>query len=187
MNLHPSILWRRIDRPGHEYASVNRNQSCWVLSGIAVFEHEGQPCRLDYLVECDSSWFTTGARVTGRVGKRNVEIGITVDGDRSWTLNGVSCADVRGCIDVDLNFSPSTNLLPIRRLHLGIGEQREVEAAWLRFPTFTLERLHQIYARTADRTYRYESADGAFVAELQVDEFGLPVSYGNIWACDAAG
>ena len=127
---------------------------------------------------------TTGARVTGWLGRQKVEVNVAVDGGGSWQLNGAPCADVRGCTDVDLNFSPSTNLLPIRRLNLAVGQRSEVHAAWLRFPNFTLERLDQIYTRLADRTYRYESG-GGFVAEIQVNEAGLPVSYGDIWS--AAG
>jgi hypothetical protein len=38
-------------------------------------------------------------------------------------------------------FSPSTNLLPIRRLNLGVGQAAKVQAAWLRFLGFTLESL----------------------------------------------
>lgn len=72
-----------------------------------------------------------------------------------------------------LNFSPSTNLLPIRRLNLAIGQGAAVRAAWLRFPSFTLEPLEQVYRRIDPTTYRYESAGGRFVAELQVNDSGL--------------
>lgn len=37
------------------------------------------------------------------------------------------------CVDIDLNFSPSTNLLPIRRFDLSVGASAIVRAAWLRF------------------------------------------------------
>ena len=182
-----SILWRRLDHPGHEYARVNRGESSWLLSGSALFEHEGLPCRLDYVVTCDLSWSTTQARVAGWIGKKEIEVSIRADSSRSWEINGVSCPELRGCTDVDLNFSPSTNLLPIRRLSLAVGQRSEVHAAWLRFPDFTLQRLEQIYTRLAKQTYRYESAGATFVAEIQVNDAGLPVSYGNIWRSEAAG
>jgi hypothetical protein len=47
----------------------------------------------------------------------------------------------------------------------------------LRFPTFNLERLEQIYRRTGPLTYRYNSAGGSFIRELQVNEAGLVTSY----------
>ena len=91
-----------------------------------------------------------------------------------------------GCIDLDLNFSPSTNRLPIRRLGLAIGQEAQVRAAWLRFPSFTLEPLEQIYRRLNATTYRYESAGGKFVAELQVNAAGFVTHYPNFWIEEAA-
>ena len=86
-----------------------------------------------------------------------------------------------GCIDLDLNFSPSTNLLPIRRLDLAIGTEAKVRAAWLRFPDFTLEPLDQLYRRTDLASYRYESGGGTFVTELRVTEAGFVAHYGNFF------
>src|SRR4030081_2642259 len=88
MNQRMSILWRRIDRPGHEYAALGREDSSWSLTGVALFQHESVPCRLDYRVICDLSWSTTSAHVSGWVGERRVESMITVDAGRSWKLNG---------------------------------------------------------------------------------------------------
>ena len=90
-----------------------------------------------------------------------------------------------GCTDIDLNFSPSTNLLPIRRLGLAVGEASDVKAAWLRFPSFRLEPLAQQYRRLDELTYRYESAGGQFVAELKVDPSGFVVDYPGLWQAEA--
>jgi hypothetical protein len=88
---------------------------------------------------------------------------------------------------VDLNFSPSTNLLPIRRLELAVGEEGPAAAAWLRFPSLRLERLDQTYRRLGERAYRYESADGAFRRDIEVDEAGLVTRYPGLWETEAAG
>jgi len=161
-----SILWRRLDRPGHEAAFVFDAR----LAGTAVFAHDGEPCALSYEVVCDDAWRTRSATVHGFVGAREIDIRIVVDGDR-WLLNGEEVEAVRGCVDVDFNFSPSTNLLPIRRGAIG-----DVRAAWLRFPSFALEPLDQSYEKIADRVYRYSSATG-FTADIEVDDDGLPLRY----------
>jgi len=180
-----SILWRRLDQPGHEYARLSF-QEFWRLIGTAVFAHNMQPCRLDYLVVCDSQWQTLSGRVEGWIGNKTVEIEISVDSARHWRLNGAECPEVAGCTDLDLNFSPSTNLFPIRRLNLDIGQEAKVKAAWLRFPSFKLEPLYQLYRRTDVATYRYESADGNFVTELQVSPAGFVTDYQNFWALEAS-
>ncbi len=181
-----SILWRRLDQPGHEYARLSFQESSWRLIGTAVFAHNLQPCRLDYLVVCDSQWQTLSGRVAGWIGDETVEIELSVDSAHHWRLNGAECPEVAGCTDLDLNFSPSTNLLPIRRLGLAIGQEAKVQAAWLRFPSFTLEPLEQLYRRTDVATYRYESAGGRFVTELQVSPAGFVTDYPNFWALEAS-
>ena len=51
----------------------------------------------------------------------------------------------------------------------------------LSFPELTIEPLPQRYLRLGERRYRYESAGGAFVAEIEVDDLGLVVSYEGGW------
>lgn len=181
-----SILWRRLDQPGHESAQLVHQDSDWRLTGTAVFAYQQQPCRLDYLVTCDAKWQTVSARVAGWVRDEAVEIELAVDAARRWWVNGKECPEVVGCIDLDLNFSPSTNLLPLRRLDLAMGQEAEVIAAWLRFPSFTLEPLHQVYRRIAVATYRYESAGGAFVRDLSVNAVGFVTDYPDLWTFAAS-
>lgn len=149
-----------------------------------MFAHNQQACRLDYLVVCDATWQTLSGRVAGWVGRQTVDIELTADAARRWRVNGAECPEVAGCVDLDLNFSPSTNLIPIRRLDLAIGQEAEVRAAWLRFPGFTLEPLDQLYRRIAPATYRYESAGGKFVTELEVNAAGFVTRYSGSWALE---
>jgi hypothetical protein len=129
------------------------------------------------VVICNHAWETTSARVTGSMGNRAIEHRIEAAATHAWQLNGDHVPAVDGCIDVDLNFSPSTNLLAIRRLALDIGEEAEIVAAWLRFPSFTLEPLQQVYLRLSETTYRYTSNYGKFVAELEVNDAGFVTLY----------
>ncbi len=176
-----TILWRRLDKPGHEAARVFFSDERWRLEGSAVFQHEAKACKLNYALVCDAKWQTLSGSVEGWIGDETIKVEISVDAERRWRLNGNDCAEVEGCIDLDLNFSPLTNLLPIRRLNLTAGQVAPVRAAWLRFPTFKLEALEQTYRLIDDSTYRYESASGRFVAELTVNEFGLVTHYPNLW------
>jgi len=178
-----SMLWRRIDQPGHESCRLYQVDNEWCLEGTAVFlNDDGRPCRLSYQIKCDSSWKTLTGSVSGWLGNDNVNIEVSVDSLQRWQLNGIEKPAVLGCTDLDLNFSPSTNLLPIRRLGLAIGQQAEVKAAWLRFPSFELEPLSQIYSRLDETTYRYSSNNGEFVREIKVNEAGLVTDYPGLWA-----
>lgn len=142
-----SILWRRLDLSGHESARIFFDQSHWNLEGTAVFAYNKQPCRLSYQILCDADWQTLSTKVTGWIANQSIEIEISVDDERCWWINSKEQKEVSNCLDIDLNFSPSTNLLPIRRLGLEIGQEAIVSAAWLRFPSFKLEALEQKYRR----------------------------------------
>jgi hypothetical protein len=41
-----AVLWRRIDRPGHESARLIALEAGWELAGTSVFAHEGEACCL---------------------------------------------------------------------------------------------------------------------------------------------
>lgn len=174
-----AILWRRLDAPGADAARII-DTPMPILEGTAVFA-EDDPSRLDYLVRCDAAWHTVSATVTGWIGERAIDLSIAVDKDGRWSINGAEIPTIRGCVDIDLSFTPMTNMLPIRRLQLKIGDRAPVRAAWLRFPECVLEPLEQIYERVDHNTYRYESDGGRFVATLKVDASGLVTSYENLW------
>jgi uncharacterized protein len=88
---------------------------------------------------------------------------------------------VAGCLDVDLSFSPATNLLPIRRLALQPGQSAPVRAAWVGFPGFGIEPLDQVYRRVSETSYRYEAAAGTFTSEFEVNAAGFVTRYPGRW------
>lgn len=182
--MNPSILWRGIDLRGHEACRLYPVKTDWHLEGTAVFTSDNRIYRLSYLVICDSGWKTRKGSISGWVGNDNIDIQLSVDAQQHWQMNGVEQPSVNGCVDLDLNFSPSTNLLPIRRLNLGVGEHGEVKAAWLRFPSFKLEPLTQVYTRIEHSTYRYSSDGGKFVCDLTVNEAGLVTNYPGLWQAE---
>lgn len=176
-----SIVWRRLDQPGYDSARIWFQYPYWLLEGTAIFIEGRRPCRLNYQVHCDKAWNTVFGKVSGWNGKKTVDIEIAADADRHWRLNKKKCVAVSGCIDVDLSFTPATNLLPIRRLRLPIGKESDVRAAWLRLPDFTLEPLDQNYRRTGKETYRYKALDGKFIKKLTVNNFGFVTNYPGFW------
>jgi hypothetical protein len=177
MNEESTIIWRRLDMPGHESVRIFFDEESWYLEGTSVFLYEDKPCRLDYLIECDDQWNTTAADITGWVGDELVELEIDIDDERRWFINRTEWPEVKGCLDIDFHFSPVTNTLPIRRLEIPVGNEAAVKAAWLKFPDFNFAPLEQTYTRLDENTYRYESGGGNFGREIVVNEAGLVTDY----------
>ena len=185
-SLPAPILWRRLDLSGHDAATLQPGARGVVLSGMAVFQ-EGGPTALAYLVQADSNWKTTEGRVWGWHGHKAIELRLHRDDLGTWTMNGALCPGVEGCMDLDLSFTPATNLLPLRRLSLRIGQSAEVRSAWLEWPEVRLSPLVQRYARRSDTEYDYESdlpGGELFRSTLRVQPEGWVLDYGGLWRAE---
>ncbi len=179
-----SILWRRLDIPGHDAATFVERADGAEVRGMAVFHDEAGPTALHYRVCCDAAWRTIAAQVHGWCGTHPIELRIRRDRTGRWRLNGAACAVVAGCLDIDLSFTPATNLLPLRRLDLAVGHQAEVRSAWLAWPAATLTPLTQRYARQSATTYSYEAGlpgGDRFAGTLRVDPHGWVLDYPGLW------
>ena len=176
-----SCLWRRTQGEGLERFELSREGDRWILSGTILAMDDHGPAEARYEVVCDEEWRTERTEVTLRdsTGERNLQL--TAERGR-WYRDGHEETAVRGCVDVDLEWSPSTNTIPIRRLGLSVGAgSGPLGMAWIRFPGLTIEPLSQTYHHSSERRYRYTSRGGEFTAELEVDDEGVVLDYGGLW------
>jgi hypothetical protein len=181
-----TILWRRLGEPGIEYFTLWRTDAGWGMAGTVLCALDSAPVQVRYRLTCDDLWNTRKVDVHMRVGKSGRTLEMIVDDDHRWWMGSKELAAVRGCRDVDLEVTPATNMLPIRRLGLAVGESRDVTAAWIRFPDLVIVPLTQIYTRLDESHYRYESGGGAFTTDVEVDDLGLARRYAGGWEREAA-
>ena len=175
-----SAVWRPLAWRGSDQCSLWRETNAWRMEGIALATPpDGAPAQVRYTVHCAPDWTTREATVDMRTPAELRFLDLRQH-DGRWYVNGREVEALRGCLDVDLGFTPATNTLPIRRLELAPGESRDVTAAWVRYPEMTVEALPQRYTRLGDDRYRYESGTG-FSAELVVDDVGLVREYPGGW------
>jgi hypothetical protein len=175
------LLWRRVDRPGHDICRLFKLAKGWRLTGAAIFWEIGRPCHLEYDVLADRAWHTRRARVWGYVGQKAVDLRIASAGAARWRLNGVPKPRVTGCVDVDLGFTPATNLIALRRLALKVGQGAEAPAAYLAFPEMRLVRLPQTYRRTGRTEYQYEAPTVGYSGTLCVSPTGAVSRYPGLF------
>jgi hypothetical protein len=166
---------------------VRQSEDGWDLYGVVVAAFDGCPGRVRYRVGCDALWRTLSVDVAAGWGCEGRSLRLAADQESRWWSEARDpgarreLQAVGGCVDVDLEVTPSTNTLPIRRLDLPVGESRELTAAWVRFPDLAVQPLAQRYTRLEEHLYQYESLNSGFSADLQVDHFGLVVRYTDLW------
>lgn len=175
------ILWRRVDAPGMDACRLSSGDAGSELLGTAVGRHAGMPSALEYRVTCNGSWHTLHATLRGWIGPNTVSFAISRTPSGVWQLNGMEVAGLDGCVDLDLGFTPATNLLPIRRLDLEPHQSSDVVAAWLDVSAGTLRRLEQRYERRSVSRYWYEAPSFGYTALLAVRPPGFVSNYPGLW------
>jgi hypothetical protein len=170
------VAWRRTDEIlADEHCTLAVRDSGLSLIGTILGSEDGVPVRVEYRVLADGAGLTTAVHVRDLRAFEQRTLSVERSGKGAWTVNGAPVSALRGCTDIDLGCSPSTNTLPIRRLRLAIGAATTIKAAWVLFPSLEVVKGLQTYTRLDESTYRYASGD--FAADLTVDDDGLVVRY----------
>ncbi|HEV8403337.1 MAG TPA: putative glycolipid-binding domain-containing protein [Candidatus Limnocylindrales bacterium] len=170
------VAWRRSDEiETDEHCTLAVRDVGLSLVGTVLGADGGAPVRIEYRVFADANGLTSAAHVRDLRGFETRTIALERDPKGNWTVDGAPARGLKGCTDVDLGCSPSTNTLPIRRLRLAIGKAQTIQAAWVRFPELEVVKSAQTYTRLDEATYRYASA--TYEAELTVDDDGLVAAY----------
>jgi|1186.fasta_scaffold12014_5 hypothetical protein len=179
-----SILWRRIDSPGHDSCCLHDTGDGWRLEGTAVFMHAGAAARLTYDLACDAAWRTQHGVVEGWIGCQLVSFRIARTPDGEWICNNRRVPGLEGCLDLDFGFTPATNTAQLRRLALIEGQSANVPAAWLDAGAGTLDLLPQRYERRSATSCWYEAPRFGYAALLEVSAVGFVVRYPGLWVAE---
>ena len=170
------VSWRRSDEVAvDEHCTVTWRDAGLSLVGTVLGAEDGQPVRIEYRVLTDGAGVTTAVHVRDLRGFTQRTLTLERTSKGVWTVDGTTTKGLKACTDIDLECSPSTNTLPVRRLRLATGASKTIQAAWVRFPDLVVEKRPQTYTRVDESTYRYASGD--FEGELIVDDEGIVASY----------
>lgn len=174
-----SVLWDNPHDHSREYFILSYNNEGYSLKGTVITLNE-KPTLVNYEIHCSTNWLTRSVQIRKESEATTKGLTLKINNDQNWFSEGSPMESMKDLFDIDLDFSPATNTIHIRRLNLDVGESRVVDAVWVRLEGLTFERLTQKYARIDESHYEYENPSG-FRAVLEVDELGLIVRYGEIW------
>jgi hypothetical protein len=186
LTLPASAAWRHVEaREGFEAAFFRSlPDGGWAAEGTTAAAEDGQAWAVSYIIRFDAAWRTRSARVTSATAAGTRETALDADGAGSWLVGGRPAPQLDGCLDVDLESSAMTNMLPVHRLGLPVGAQADSPAAYVRALDLTVERLEQRYRRIPDdggrQRYDYTAPAFGFTACLIYDQSGLVVDYPGI-------
>jgi hypothetical protein len=175
------MRWRRLDIPGTDECTLSRLPSGWRLQGVAEFGSGEGRSRLSYAAECDAAWRTLRGEVRGNAGPREIALNVERQSSGEWLVGNRPVPALTGLVDLDLGFTPATNLFPLRRLALEPGGSADAEAAWLDDERWVFTRLPQRYERRGVDAYWYESPTTGYTGMLRVTDDGFVRDYPGLW------
>lgn len=183
MAVASSMLWRRIDAPGHDACRLERVDGGWRLAGAAIFCGKKGPTFLSYAVRCDAQWRTVSGRIGGFVGEQTVDFAVAHQGS-AWTLDGVPVPGLDHLVDLDLSFTPATNLQQIKRVPIAAKESVSLPVAWFDVDAGTLSELPQIYERRGPNSLWYRAPSVGYEGLLELAPNGFIRNYPNLWSAE---
>ena len=102
----------------------------------------------------------------------------------AWTLNGAVVAGLDHLPDLDLSFTPATNLQQLRRVPIAASESVPLPVAWFDADAGTLTELLQTYERRGPNAFWYRAPSVGYEGLLELAPNGFIRNYPNLWIAE---
>lgn len=177
------VVWRYLrSNTRLEFCEATRASSLVTLTGRLLGDAQSVPAYVSYELICSGDLARcTTLRLECVVKDTRRTLTLEHESTGRWFQNGAYRPELDGCSDPDLEWSPATNAFPIRRLAEIPHDSLKIRAAWVRFPTLSVQPVAQSYTRLSATRYRYRNEDSGYQGHIDVDELGLPTSYEGVW------
>ncbi len=186
------LVWAGVEEWLTESAAVELAEDGLRATGTQMGA-EPAPFRVDYRLEAPERFVTRELELTATAEGWRRRLLLRHDGSGGWRAEVADSGEVPGgpwdgalpdlseARDIDIENSPLTNTMPIRRHGFQQRGAGDFMMAFVRMPTLRVEASPQRYehVRAAEHgaVVRYLSRDGDFTAELELDRDGLLVFY----------
>jgi hypothetical protein len=180
--LPQAAAWRHVGaQDGFESVFLRDVASGHVVDGHTTAIEDGVIWAVHYTIEVDEHWVTQHCRVACWSGLGERETQLSRDAAGRWRVDGVFVLELDDCLDVDLEASACTNLLPVRRAQLPLHQSMTAPAAYVRAPGLEVERLDQSYFRLSNDDdvllFEYKAPRFDEECELRFGADGLVLDY----------
>lgn len=168
------IFWAPVGDLGLEHCRLTMGASRQLAEGSILRVLDDTAYRIGYKVIADGTWTFRRLEISVTDGR---SLTLESNEDGAWRSNGENAPELAGCIDIDIQVTPFTNSLPIRRIDFEPEVPVPLKVAYIPLPSLEPRVVEQRYTRQDDGRYLYEGLFRDFQAPLQVDEDGVVIDY----------
>lgn len=152
-----------------------------MVNSTIVGHYSGITYLVTYTLRTNAMGEATELSIRSNCNSKDSVIELIKQDAGQWQIHGSIIEDFIGCTDVDIAITPFTNTLPIRRLKLQPGEEREIRVIYFDLLEGTIKPLSQKYRCLTPTVYHYENIPNDFEADITVDEHGLVIDYPQLF------
>ena len=175
--METTILWAGREYDSREHCVVNTSEGGSDISSTIVGRYQDFVYQVHYHILTNPQWQTLFFEIHSRINGRVRHLQFEGDGAGHWKSGSREATQFDGCIDIDIPLTPFTNTLPINRLDIPVGGERQIQVLYIDLLEGRLSGLQQKYVRRAIDIYHYENVPNDFEADIEVDTAGLVVDY----------
>jgi uncharacterized protein len=178
--MQTNILWSGIEYYSLENCIIDFNRGDNIIKSTILGFYNEKIYRVEYVIKSNRSWETYYCFVEFQFNNevRKFEY---LNNKGKWSLNGKYQAEFDGCTDVDIPLMPFTNSLPINRLKLNSGQEKEVDIVYIDLLENNIRHVKQKYRKISSELYKYENIPNDFEAVIKVDTEGFVIDYPQLF------
>lgn len=158
--------WQTWDGEADEVLTLRWENEGWTASGEVGRE------RVQYVVRLSPLWHVRQFLLFRDM--EQPDLWLATDGHARWgEMNGAHRPELDGCHDLQLDCTPFTDTLLIRRMPVEVGDQVELPVIAIDVETLAVHPVRRRYARVAPRTWRADDVAAGTSRTFDVDRYGL--------------
>jgi len=163
-----SVAWTTDDGSGRETLSLRFENEAWTAEGLV------RGADVQYVFRFTASWQLQQMLLFRDMDEP--DLWLANDGRGRWgEVNGSERRDLGGCLDIDVQCSPFTRTMAIRRLGLDIGRSTVIDSVTVDTETLAIQRARLDYTRLDHHRWAVLRDDGGPAHEFEVDDYGLVI------------
>jgi hypothetical protein len=176
-----NLIWKATEYDSLENCIVTITANEVIIKSVIVGCKENVIFRIDYTIKTNSNWETLFCELITQFGNARQVISFQGDGKGNWITGGILAINFKGCIDVDIPFTPLTNTLPINRLKLKEQKEENIKVIYIDIMESGIRPVSQKYKRLSGQEYNYQNVPNDFEANISVDENAFVIDYPGLF------
>lgn len=176
------ICWRSLYFDGREELTFRINSNGLLAESVITWRNQEQKHLTKYEIACRPDWSTKYVKIFQ---DNHHQLTLMGDGKGNWQDNhNQAIKELEGCVDIDFQATPSTNILPVRRLHAKAKQRRQIRVVYMTFPELHYYPVEQFYTKLNNEEWLFEQPEDNFSATIKVDENGFVTDYPGLFKRD---